>query len=109
LNPQGSALQFEYYSPKSGESSKTAKKVRIFIENLNSEEGRRRTSADILEDILKDKDGEGRALPEALHFPLLTRIRLSKSLCSLPQRHSFVEIRLYAFLVLGMIHNLVGE
>ena len=95
-------LRFEYYSHNSGETSKAAaKRVQIFIENVNNEENSSRTSADILETIVRDKHEEGHPLPEALHFPLLTRIRLSKSLHSLTQRHSFVAIRLNSFLVLG--------
>lgn len=93
----GSTLHFEFYraADKSEKSQCLENENRLEVIHLSNVNTCKETDLEILDRLIKDY-----SVPQALRFPLLTRLRFARAFDSLTCRHQYICIRLYAFIVL---------
>jgi Domain of Unknown Function (DUF908) len=84
----GSTLHFEFYSTCHGSSGLRV----IHMPDVNLYRG---TDLELLAKLIKEHD-----VPVEMRFALLTRLRFARAFESLTERHRYVCIRLYAFVML---------
>ncbi|KAG2642289.1 hypothetical protein PVAP13_2KG198574 [Panicum virgatum] len=93
----GSTLHFEFYrgADKLDKSQSIHNENRLEVIHLSNVNTCKGTDLEILDQLVKDY-----SVPQALRFPLLTRLRFARAFDSLTCRRQYICIRLYAFIVL---------
>lgn len=93
----GSTLHFEFYrgADKSEKAQSRDKGNRLEVIHLPNVNTCKESDLEILDKLVKDY-----CMPQALRFPLLTRLRFARAFDTLSCRHQYICIRLYAFIVL---------
>lgn len=93
----GSSLHFEFYraADKSEKPQCLENENRLEVIHLSNVNTCKETDLEILDRLIKDY-----SVPQALRFPLLTRLRFARAFGSLTCRHQYSCIRLCAFIVL---------
>ncbi|CAL5075279.1 unnamed protein product [Urochloa decumbens] len=93
----GSTLHLEFYhgADKPEKSQSLDNESRLEVIHLPNVNTCKETDLEILDKLVKDY-----SVPQALRFPLLTRLRFARAFDSSTRRRQYICIRLYAFIVL---------